>query len=94
VDAPLDDANVGRYVRLLAEFKDLTQFIVITHNPRTMQGRRRRVRRHMQEPGSPTIVRVATRSAWSRPEWNSHGRHRDGRAVGHPHVGMPLGESR
>src|SRR5438552_335656 len=29
VDAPLDDANVGRYVRLLAEFKDLTQFIVI-----------------------------------------------------------------
>src|SRR5204863_198391 len=37
VDAPLDDANVGRYVRLLAEFKDLTQFIVITHNPRTMQ---------------------------------------------------------
>src|SRR3989454_119342 len=31
VDAPLDDSNVGRYVRLLAEFKDQTQFIVITH---------------------------------------------------------------
>src|SRR3989441_8053766 len=40
VDAPLDDANVGRYVRLLAEFKDQTQFIVITHNPRTMQAAR------------------------------------------------------
>src|SRR6266496_4040600 len=37
VDAPLDDSNVGRYVRLLAEFKNQTQFIVITHNPRTMQ---------------------------------------------------------
>src|SRR5438094_6388907 len=58
VDAPLDDANVGRYVRLLAEFKDLTQFIVITHNPRTMQAADAVYGVTMQEPGVSTIVRV------------------------------------
>ncbi|HYC52258.1 MAG TPA: AAA family ATPase, partial [Gemmatimonadaceae bacterium] len=33
VDAPLDDANIGRFVRMLNQFKKNTQFIVITHNP-------------------------------------------------------------
>jgi chromosome segregation protein len=58
VDAPLDDANVGRYVRLLAQFKDLTQFIVITHNPRTMQAADAVYGVTMQEPGVSTIVGV------------------------------------
>src|SRR6266571_1617479 len=58
VDAPLDDANVGRYVRLLSEFKDLTQFIVITHNPRTMQAADAVYGVTMQEPGVSTIVGV------------------------------------
>jgi chromosome segregation protein len=58
VDAPLDDANVGRYVRLLAEFKDLTQFVVITHNPRTMQAADAVYGVTMQEPGVSTIVGV------------------------------------
>ena len=58
VDAPLDDANVGRYVRLLAEFKSLTQFIVITHNPRTMQAADAVYGVTMQEPGVSTIVGV------------------------------------
>jgi chromosome segregation protein len=58
VDAPLDDANVGRYVRLLAEFKNLTQFIVITHNPRTMQAADAVYGVTMQEPGVSTIVGV------------------------------------
>ena len=58
VDAPLDDANVGRYVLLLAEFKDLTQFIVITHNPRTMQAADAVYGVTMQEPGVSTIVGV------------------------------------
>jgi chromosome segregation protein len=58
VDAPLDDANVGRYVRLLAEFKDSTQFIVITHNPRTMQAADAVYGVTMQEPGVSTIVGV------------------------------------
>ncbi len=58
VDAPLDDANVGRYVRLLQEFKDQTQFIVITHNPRTMQATDAVYGVTMQEPGVSTIVGV------------------------------------
>ena len=35
VDAPLDDQNIGHFVRMLNRFKTKTQFIVITHNPRT-----------------------------------------------------------
>ena len=58
VDAPLDDSNVGRYVRLLAEFKSQTQFIVITHNPRTMQAADAVYGVTMQEPGVSTIVGV------------------------------------
>jgi chromosome segregation protein len=58
VDAPLDDANVGRYVRLLQEFKNRTQFIVITHNPRTMQAADAVYGVTMQEPGVSTIVGV------------------------------------
>jgi len=36
VDAPLDDANIGRFVDLLRKFAHQTQFIVVTHNKRTM----------------------------------------------------------
>jgi chromosome segregation protein len=36
VDAPLDDANIGRFVDLLRKFSHQTQFIVVTHNKRTM----------------------------------------------------------
>jgi chromosome segregation protein len=58
VDAPLDDANVGRFIRLLEEFKGSTQFIVITHNPRTMQAAEAVYGVTMQEPGVSTIVGV------------------------------------
>jgi chromosome segregation protein len=58
VDAPLDDANVGRFIRLLDEFKKSTQFIVITHNPRTMQAAEAVYGVTMQEPGVSTIVGV------------------------------------
>ena len=58
VDAPLDDANVIRFVRLLDEFKTDTQFIVITHNPRTMQVADAVYGVTMQEPGVSTIVGV------------------------------------
>jgi chromosome segregation protein len=58
VDAPLDDANVGRFIRLLEEFKRSTQFIVITHNPRTMQAAEAVYGVTMQEPGVSTIVGV------------------------------------
>jgi chromosome segregation protein len=58
VDAPLDDANVGRFTQLLTEFKAQTQFIVITHNPRTMQSGDAVYGVTMQEPGVSTIVGV------------------------------------
>jgi chromosome segregation protein len=58
VDAPLDDANVMRFVRLLEEFKQDTQLIVITHNPRTMQVADAVYGVTMQEPGISTIVGV------------------------------------
>jgi chromosome segregation protein len=58
VDAPLDDANVGRFTRLLEEFKADTQFLVITHNPRTMQSADAVYGVTMQEPGVSTIVGV------------------------------------
>jgi chromosome segregation protein len=58
VDAPLDDANVGRFTRLLEEFKADTQFLVITHNPRTMQSADAVYGVTMQEPGVSSIVGV------------------------------------
>jgi chromosome segregation protein len=58
VDAPLDDSNVGRFTTLLAEFKHSTQFVVITHNPRTMQAADAVYGVTMQEPGVSTIVGV------------------------------------
>ena len=37
IDAPLDESNVGRYARILREFAERSQFIIITHNTHTMQ---------------------------------------------------------
>lgn len=62
VDAPLDDANVGRFVRMLTQFKTRTQFIVITHNPRTTTEAADSVYGvTMQEPGVSSLVSVRMR---------------------------------
>ena len=62
VDAPLDDANVGRFVKMLNQFKDRTQFIVITHNPRTTTEAGDSVYGvTMQEPGVSSLVSVRMR---------------------------------
>jgi chromosome segregation protein len=59
VDAPLDDQNVGRFVKMLTDFKEHTQFIVITHNPRTTTEAADAVYGvTMQEPGVSSIVAV------------------------------------
>jgi chromosome segregation protein len=58
VDAPLDETNVMRFVHMLEEFKGETQFIVITHNPRTMEGADWIYGVTMQEPGVSSIVGV------------------------------------
>ena len=36
IDAPLDDANIGRFIEMLRSMMDKTQFIIITHHKRTM----------------------------------------------------------
>lgn len=58
VDAPLDDANVGRFVTKIAEMSEKTQFIVITHNKRTMEAARALYGVTMQEAGVSKIVSV------------------------------------
>jgi chromosome segregation protein len=64
VDAPLDDANVERFVRLLREFSANTQFIVVTHNKKTMEVADALYGVTMQEPGVSKIVSVR----WNREE--------------------------
>lgn len=58
VDAPLDDANVGRFAEKVAEMSENTQFIVITHNKKTMEAARALYGVTMQEPGVSKIVSV------------------------------------
>ncbi|CAN5370729.1 chromosome segregation protein SMC [soil metagenome] len=58
VDAPLDDANVGRFAAKIAEMSEKTQFIVITHNKRTMEFARALYGVTMQEAGVSKIVSV------------------------------------
>lgn len=56
VDAPLDPANLGRFNKMIRKFSDNTQFILITHNERTMESVDRLYGVTMQEPGVTTIV--------------------------------------
>ncbi|WP_072715713.1 chromosome segregation protein SMC [Rhodothermus profundi] len=63
VDAPLDEANVERFMRLLRSFSDNTQFILITHNLRTMELADRLYGVTMQEPGVSTLVSVRLEEA-------------------------------
>ena len=58
VDAPLDETNILRFVRMLKEFKEETQFIVITHNPRTIENADWIYGVTMQEAGVSSIVGV------------------------------------
>ncbi len=58
VDAPLDDANVIRFLRMVRSFIGKTQFIIITHNKRTMEQCDRLYGVTMQQPGVSQIVSV------------------------------------
>lgn len=58
VDAPLDDANVDRYNDIVKEMSERTQFIVITHNKRTMQVTNCLYGITMQEAGVSQLVSV------------------------------------
>ncbi len=58
VDAPLDEANVGRYNRVLEALSEKFQFVVITHNRRTMEVLDTLFGVTMQEPGVSKVVGV------------------------------------
>ena len=56
IDAPLDDANIGRFVEMLRGMQQHTQFIVITHNRETIAAAPMWLGVTMQEPGVSTLV--------------------------------------
>jgi chromosome segregation protein len=58
VDAPLDDANVGRYANLVKEMSQSVQFVFITHNKLTMEMANQLLGVTMHEPGVSRIVAV------------------------------------
>ena len=58
VDAPLDDANVERFLNMLKRFGDRTQFVVITHNKKTMESAGCIYGVTMQELGVSKLVSV------------------------------------
>ena len=58
VDAPLDETNVGRFTKLVSEMSIGTQFIVVTHNRRTMEMASVLYGVTMQEPGVSKLVSV------------------------------------
>ncbi|WP_414499631.1 chromosome segregation protein SMC [Zymobacter sp. IVIA_12111.31 C1] len=63
VDAPLDDANVGRYARLVRDMSATVQFIYITHNKIAMEASDRLMGVTMQEPGVSRLVAVDIEAA-------------------------------
>jgi chromosome segregation protein len=58
VDAPLDDANIGRFNEMVREMSDISQFIIITHNKATMQVADTLYGITMEEPGASRVVSV------------------------------------
>jgi chromosome segregation protein len=58
VDAPLDEMNVGRFTDKVVEMSSGTQFLVITHNKRTMESARALYGVTMEEPGVSKLVSV------------------------------------
>jgi chromosome segregation protein len=58
VDAPLDDANIHRFLRVLRELTSRTQFLVITHNRKTMEAADVLYGVTMEEPGLSKLVSV------------------------------------
>ena len=58
IDAPLDDANIGRFVEMLQGMQEHTQFILITHNRKTMEIADRLWGVTMEEPGVSKLISV------------------------------------
>lgn len=62
VDAPLDDANIGKFTQMIKKFSDNSQFIIVTHNKQTMSAVDVIYGVTMQEPGVSKLVPVDFRN--------------------------------
>ncbi|MFC1693979.1 hypothetical protein ACFL1R_10785, partial [Candidatus Latescibacterota bacterium] len=58
VDAPLDDANIERYLKVIRDFSKETQFIMVTHNKKSMASADNLYGITMGEPGLSSLVSV------------------------------------
>src|SRR5688572_20989760 len=58
IDAPLDDANIGRFVEMLQSMQEHTQFIIITHSRKTMEIADRLYGVTMEEPGVSKLISI------------------------------------
>lgn len=58
VDAPLDDANVGRFTAMVSEMSEQVQFLFVTHNKATMEAAQQLSGVTMREPGVSRLVSV------------------------------------
>lgn len=58
VDAPLDDANIDRFIKLLKKFENNTQFIIVTHNKKTMASSQALYGVTMEEEGISKLIPV------------------------------------
>lgn len=66
VDAPLDDANLVRFLSLVKEMSDRTQFIMITHNKGSMASADKLVGVTMEQPGATKVISVSLQEAYDQ----------------------------
>ncbi|RMG43745.1 MAG: hypothetical protein D6719_03145 [Candidatus Dadabacteria bacterium] len=66
VDAPLDDANLVRFLTLIQEMSKSTQFIIVTHNKQTMAVADRLVGVTMEQPGASRVITVSLQEAYNQ----------------------------
>jgi chromosome segregation protein len=58
IDAALDESNISRFVNMLLEFSTNSQFIIITHNKKTVSGAKTLIGVTMEESGVSKIVSI------------------------------------
>jgi chromosome segregation protein len=66
VDAPLDEANLVRFLSLIKDMSKRTQFLMITHNKNSMATSDRLIGVTMQEPGASRTISVSLQEAYSQ----------------------------